>query len=267
MLDQLNRHDLTDEEWDRLRVFLRADPPRGGRWADNRMVINGIFFRTRTGCPWRDLPEGFGHWKTIYNRHRRWSMDGTWEQILDRLRAGCDEAEGRDWTVSADSTVVRAHQHAAGARGPGPRAWSRGHQRMTRTTRPRRRRRTPGLGGLVAWPLAVARWIGRPAGCRDARRGQGQEGDFEAVGGVVTDRSRAARLISGPGRGRLHAGPPGFEAGHPWPCGRPVPRGAALPGVGYKNYKYYKPAGSGPGSAGRRSRPDRSEAVTATARY
>ncbi len=97
-------------------MFLPADPPRGGRRADHRMVINGIFFRTRSGCPWRDLPEGFGNWKTVYNRHRRWSGDGTWEKILDRLRAGCDEAEGKDWTVSADSTVVRAHQHAAGAR-------------------------------------------------------------------------------------------------------------------------------------------------------
>jgi len=61
VLDRLNRHDLTDEEWERLRVFLPADPLRGGRWADHRMVINGIFFRTRTGCPWRDLPEGFGN--------------------------------------------------------------------------------------------------------------------------------------------------------------------------------------------------------------
>ena len=80
------------------------------------MVINGIMFRTRTDCPWRDLPPQYGHWKTAYNRHRRWSLDGTWGKILDRLRAGCDEAEGTDWTVSADSTVVRAHQHAAGAR-------------------------------------------------------------------------------------------------------------------------------------------------------
>src|ERR1700685_2385151 len=75
-----------------------------------------VFYRTRAGCPWRDLPESFGNWKTIYNRHRRWSLDGTWEQILDGLRAGCDEAEGKDWTVSADSTAARAHQHAAGAR-------------------------------------------------------------------------------------------------------------------------------------------------------
>ena len=97
-------------------MVLPGDPPRGGRWADHRKVIDGIFFRTRAGCPWRDLPEGFGHWKTVYNRHRRWSLDGTWEKILDQLRAGCDEAEGTDWAVSADSTVVRAHQHAAGAR-------------------------------------------------------------------------------------------------------------------------------------------------------
>jgi transposase len=95
---------------------LPADPRQGGRWADHRTVINGIFFRARAGCPWRDLPEGFGNWKTVYNRHRRWSLDGTWEQILDGLRAGCDEAEGGNWTVSADSTVARAHQHAAGAR-------------------------------------------------------------------------------------------------------------------------------------------------------
>jgi transposase len=52
----------------------------------------------------------------VYNRHRRWSGDGTWEKILGRLRAGCDQAEGKAWTVAADATVVRAHQHAAGAR-------------------------------------------------------------------------------------------------------------------------------------------------------
>jgi len=79
------------------------------------MVIDEILFRTRTSCPWRDLPGEYGNWKTVYNRHRRWSLDGTWDKILGRLRAGCDEAAGGDWMVSADSTVVRAHQHAAGA--------------------------------------------------------------------------------------------------------------------------------------------------------
>jgi transposase len=114
--DRLNRHDLTDEEWEGLAPLLPAHPRQGGRWLDHRMVINGVFFRVRTGCPWRDLPECYGNWKTVYNRHRRWSMEGMWEKILDGLRAGCDEAEGVDWTVSVDSTVVRAHQHAVGAR-------------------------------------------------------------------------------------------------------------------------------------------------------
>jgi len=114
--DRLRRHDLTDAEWARLEPLLPRNPRQGHRWNDHRLVINGIFFRTRTGCPWRDLPGHFGIWKTIYNRHRRWSGDGTWEMILDRLRAGADEAEGAAWTVAADATVVRAHQHAAGAR-------------------------------------------------------------------------------------------------------------------------------------------------------
>lgn len=58
----------------------------------------------------------YGNWKTVYNRHRRWSGDGTWEEILAALQTGCDGEEGRDWTAAIDSTVVRAHQHAAGAR-------------------------------------------------------------------------------------------------------------------------------------------------------
>ncbi len=101
---------------------------------NRRIVIDGIFFRTRTGCffrtrtgcPWRDLPREYGKWKAVYNRHRRWSLDGTWQEILARLQAGSDEAEGKDWTVSADSTVVRAHQHATGAGVPCQPSWSRG---------------------------------------------------------------------------------------------------------------------------------------------
>jgi transposase len=114
--DRLNRHDLTDEEWARLVPLLPADARQGRRWADHRMVIDGVFHRTRAGCPWRDLPERFGNWKTVYNRHRRWSADGTWEKVLDGLRVGCDQAEGQAWAVAVDATVVRAHQHAAGAR-------------------------------------------------------------------------------------------------------------------------------------------------------
>lgn len=64
------------------------------------------------------MPSEYGCWQTVYKRHNRWAKDGTWAVVLDRLRAGCDDAEGQDWTVGADSSVVRAHQHAAGARRP-----------------------------------------------------------------------------------------------------------------------------------------------------
>lgn len=78
-------------------------------------MVNGVLWRTRTGSPWRDLPESYGCWKTVYNRHRRWSADGTWEAVLRELQRGCDVGEDR-WMVAIDSTVVRAHHHAAGAR-------------------------------------------------------------------------------------------------------------------------------------------------------
>ena len=89
---------------------------RGGRWADHRTVINGVFWRTRCGLPWRDVPPVYRHWKTVYNRHRRWSGDGTWVGVLNELRRDADAAEGPGWTVGIDAGVVRAHQHAAGAR-------------------------------------------------------------------------------------------------------------------------------------------------------
>lgn len=80
-------------------------------------MINEILFRIRTGVPWRDLPARFGSWKTVYERHRRWSADGTWDRIFQAVLADAD-AEGRiDWSmVSVDCTSCRAHQHAAGAR-------------------------------------------------------------------------------------------------------------------------------------------------------
>ncbi|SNS81195.1 Putative transposase of IS4/5 family [Actinomadura mexicana] len=79
------------------------------------MVINGVLFRVRTGVPWRDLPERFGPWETVYKRHRRWSADGTWELLLSRVQAAEDAEDEIDWEVSVDSTTARAHQHAAGA--------------------------------------------------------------------------------------------------------------------------------------------------------
>jgi transposase len=115
------RFELTDAEWERLVPLLPSSGGRGGQWADHRRVVSGILYRVRTGVPWRDLPERFGPWKTCYERHRRWSADGTWRRILDELGIGADLAEGGDWTVGIDSTAVRAHQHAAGARHRRPR--------------------------------------------------------------------------------------------------------------------------------------------------
>jgi transposase len=110
------RFELTDAQWDLLAPLLPADPARGGRWKDHRTVISGILFRERTGVVWRDLPERFGNWKTVYQRKRKWALDGTWERILDGLRTDCDLDEGKDWTLGVDSMAARAHQHAAGAR-------------------------------------------------------------------------------------------------------------------------------------------------------
>jgi transposase len=87
---------------------------------DHRLLINAVLWRTRTGSAWRDLPPCYGNWKTVYNRHRRWAIDGVWAALLDELRRGCDQNEGPDWTVAVDGTVVRAHQHAAGARRTAP---------------------------------------------------------------------------------------------------------------------------------------------------
>lgn len=118
----MGRGDLTNQEWARLKPYLPKSGQRGGRWVSHRRIINGILFRLRTGVPWRDLPARFGPWKTVYERHRRWSADGTWDRIFAAVLADAD-AEGRiDWSmVSVDSTSCRAHQHAAGAGKNSPR--------------------------------------------------------------------------------------------------------------------------------------------------
>jgi transposase len=79
-------------------------------------VINGIIWRTRTGAPWRDLPERYGPWQTCYKRFGRWETDGTWARIQQAVQREADAAGGLDWAVQVDTSVVRAHQHAAGAR-------------------------------------------------------------------------------------------------------------------------------------------------------
>lgn len=76
----------------------------------------GCCGRTRSGSAWRDLPECYGNWKTVYNRHRRWSGDGTWRVVLSSLRTDCDKTDAGEWVVGVDATVIRAHHQAAGAR-------------------------------------------------------------------------------------------------------------------------------------------------------
>jgi transposase len=88
---------------------------------DDRTVLNGIVWKFRTGTAWRGVPNRCGPWTTLHTRFRRWALDGTFERMLRSARARADAADNIDWLVSVDSTVVRAHQHAAGARKRGPR--------------------------------------------------------------------------------------------------------------------------------------------------
>src|SRR3954463_8055206 len=120
----IGRHELTDAAWARIEPLLPATGRRGGRWRDHRQVINAILWQAKTGVPWRDLPERYGPWKTCHERLRRWTADGTWERVLAAAQI-YDDGQPVDWIVSVDSSVVRAHQHSAGARKKGdlPAGW------------------------------------------------------------------------------------------------------------------------------------------------
>jgi transposase len=106
---------ITDAMWDRIEPLMPADPVRGRRWANHRRTLEAIAWTYRTNSPWRDLPDELGSFQTAHKRLIRWAVDGTWEMILTAVLAAADADDDIDWTVSVDSTVVRAHQHAAGA--------------------------------------------------------------------------------------------------------------------------------------------------------
>ena len=112
----VKRGELTDEAWTQIAPLLPENGRPGGRWRDHRTVVNGILWKLRTGAPWRDLPEHYGPWQTCYDRFSRWRRDGTWDRLLADAQAKSDAVGGVEWLVSVDSTVARAHQHAAGAR-------------------------------------------------------------------------------------------------------------------------------------------------------
>jgi transposase len=93
---------------------------RSRPWRDHRQVVEGIVFRYRTGVAWRDLPERFGPWQTVWKRHHRFATDGTWDKLLREIQAEADAAGQLDWDVSVDSSIVRAHQHSATAKRGAP---------------------------------------------------------------------------------------------------------------------------------------------------
>src|SRR5215212_962158 len=105
-----HRHAISDENWERIKDLLpgkKGDPGVTAR--DNRLFIDAVLWIAKTGAPWRDLPERFGPWNTVWKRFDRWARKGRWEKIFE-----APQDPDLEWLI-LDSTVVRAHQHAAGA--------------------------------------------------------------------------------------------------------------------------------------------------------
>ena len=112
------RHELTDEQWEKLQPLLPAQKPRIGRPnKDHRTIINGILWIMKTGAQWEDLPERYGSSKTVSSRLYRWRKAGIWDKILAELQRMGDTLGEVQWTIHyVDGTIVRAHQSAAGAK-------------------------------------------------------------------------------------------------------------------------------------------------------
>ncbi|WP_432757769.1 IS5 family transposase [Saccharopolyspora erythraea] len=114
---------ISDELWELVEPVLPSRKGLRGRpFADHRLILEGIAWRFRTGTPWRDVPEVFGPWQTVWKHHHRFSIDGTYQRMFDVVRSsyGIDAGDDLAQLLSVDSSVVRAHQHAAGApRTPG----------------------------------------------------------------------------------------------------------------------------------------------------
>jgi transposase len=112
------RGELTDAQWQRLQPLLPSQAPRVGRPSlDHRIVINGILWILRTGAPWRDMPEHYGKWETVSGRFYRWRKDGLWQHILSSHKQQANLKGQLNWELHhVDGSVIRAHQHAAGAK-------------------------------------------------------------------------------------------------------------------------------------------------------
>ncbi len=103
---------MTDEQWAKVEAVIPPQARGPAATLGDRSFVDAVIYRARTGMPWRDLPERFGPWKSVYNRFRNWSRKGAWERIFKALRLEVDE-EG----CIVDGTIIRAHQDAAGGKG------------------------------------------------------------------------------------------------------------------------------------------------------
>lgn len=107
------RYALRKDQWERIKDLVPGREETVGVTAeDNRLFVEAVLYRYRAGIAWRDLPERFGDWKNVHRRHRRWSESGVWKRIFNHLAQDADNEY-----AAIDSTIVRAHQQAAGARG------------------------------------------------------------------------------------------------------------------------------------------------------
>ena len=103
---------LGEDQWERIKSLLPGSKGQVGRpAADNRLFVEAVLYRYRVGLPWRELPKGYGDWKNVHRRFSRWSRSGVWERVFEHLSAEADNQY-----AMIDSTIVRAHQHSAGAR-------------------------------------------------------------------------------------------------------------------------------------------------------
>jgi len=116
------RYELTDEQWNLLKGLFPTQK-RGGKWNDHRTTLNGMLWILRSGAPWRDLPDRYGKWKSVYHRFNRWRREGLFDRILKALQIRLDKPDKIDWDLwLVDGSNVRASRSAAGARKKGAKA-------------------------------------------------------------------------------------------------------------------------------------------------
>ena len=114
MVTKIRRYELTDEEWEHIRTYIpeeQGNVTRGRPSSDSRTILKGIYWVLRSGAAWRDLPERYGPWQTVYKRFMKWSKEGIFEKTFTDLTADADMQD-----ISIDSTCIKAHKASAGAK-------------------------------------------------------------------------------------------------------------------------------------------------------